>query len=185
MSDSKFHKLLAFLGLVEENLSDIPGAAPTRGFDEPTPVDEWTRQPAPIATPRQPVPPARRPSLNFIDKDGRVLEPKAAVPPTSINRGVQFVNSELDIEVVIPREFNDATTFGDQLKQGRPVIVNLHQVDDDLRRRLLDFVAGALYVLGAAIQPLSARKVYLLTPAGVTVSPEVVARLKLTAYDRA
>lgn len=67
---------------------------------------------------------------------------------------------------VSPRSFNDAPEIGDTFKSGRPVIVNLQDVERDLRRRLIDFSSGLCYALGGKMSRV-ADHVFLLTPAGV------------------
>lgn len=80
------------------------------------------------------------------------------------------------IHVVDPRSFNDAKEIGDHLKGQSPVLVNLQQVEPDLRKRLVDFSAGLTYGLSGTIQKVADR-VFLLTPANVEVSAEETQRI--------
>jgi len=70
---------------------------------------------------------------------------------------------------VSPRKFNDAPEIGKRLKAGQPVIVNLQEVEDDVRRRLIDFSAGLCYASGSKMDRV-ADHVFMLTPADVQVS---------------
>jgi cell division inhibitor SepF len=72
---------------------------------------------------------------------------------------------------VTPASFNDAQDVGDRFKEGQPVIVNLQDVDADLKRRLIDFASGLCYALDGKVERV-ANGVYLLSPANVQVSDE-------------
>ena len=72
---------------------------------------------------------------------------------------------------VSPTSFNEAQEVGDRFKEGQPVIVNLQEVDSDLKRRLIDFASGLCYALDGKVERV-ANGVYLLTPANVQVSDD-------------
>lgn len=79
--------------------------------------------------------------------------------------------------VVAPDSFNDAQAVADRLKSDQPVIMNLQNVDRDLRRRLIDFASGLSYGLAGRMDRV-ADGVYLLTPANVEVSDDERRRLQ-------
>jgi cell division inhibitor SepF len=79
--------------------------------------------------------------------------------------------------VVAPQSFNDAQTVADRLKSEQPVIMNLQDVDRDLRRRLIDFASGLSYGLQGRMDRV-ADGVYLLSPANVEVSDDERRRLQ-------
>lgn len=72
---------------------------------------------------------------------------------------------------VTPSGFNDAQEIADIFKRRQPVIVNLEDVDRELRRRLIDFSSGVCYGLGGSMERI-AGNVYLLTPADVEVAQD-------------
>lgn len=72
---------------------------------------------------------------------------------------------------VTPQRFDQAQEVADKYKEGQPVIVNLQNVDKDLSRRLIDFASGLCYGLNGSMERV-AQGVYMLTPAGVSVSDE-------------
>src|SRR5579862_4337433 len=47
----------------------------------------------------------------------------------------------------VPRSLADAQRAAEDLKERRPVIVNLERADDDLARRVIDFISGVTYAL--------------------------------------
>src|SRR5215475_14155429 len=114
---------------------------------------------------------ARRDEIDDIFADD---EPIAA----SRTRTLRPVDNGGDIQVhlVIPRNFNDAQQVADQFKRSVPVILNLQTADHDLSKRMIDFCSGLTYALDGGMQRI-AEKMFLLTPRNVEVSAEEKARL--------
>ncbi|MGE5409278.1 MAG: cell division protein SepF [Syntrophothermus sp.] len=114
---------------------------------------------------------ARRDEIDDIFADD---EPIAA----SRTRTLRPVGNGGDIQVhlVIPRNFNDAQQVADQFKRSVPVILNLQTADHDLSKRMIDFCSGLTYALDGGMQRI-AEKMFLLTPRNVEVSAEERARL--------
>jgi cell division inhibitor SepF len=83
---------------------------------------------------------------------------------------------DLQVHLVVPKNFNDAQQVADQFKDSIPVILNLQGTDTDLAKRLIDFSSGLTYALDGGMQRI-ADKVFLLTPHNVDVSAEERARL--------
>jgi len=80
------------------------------------------------------------------------------------------------IETVTPRTYNDARTVGENFRNGVPVIMNLSEIADDDAKRLVDFAAGLVFSVHGSINRITA-KVFLLSPASVTVTDEDKQRL--------
>ncbi|MBK5233010.1 MAG: cell division protein SepF [Thermoleophilia bacterium] len=96
----------------------------------------------------------------------------------SNTRVLRSVGDDNDVQVhlVIPRNFNDAQQVADQFKRKVPVILNLQTTDHELSKRLIDFASGLTYAMDGGMQRI-ADKVFLLTPRNVEVSAEEKARL--------
>jgi cell division inhibitor SepF len=107
-------------------------------------------------------------------------EPAGGSRPTRVLRpvGENGRDGGVDVQVhlVIPRNFNDAQQVADHFKDQIPVILNLQGTDADLSKRLIDFSSGLTYALDGGMQRI-ADKVFLLTPRNVEVSAEERARL--------
>jgi cell division inhibitor SepF len=104
-----------------------------------------------------------------------------APAPRSRTRTLRPVDDEdadddVQVHLVIPRNFNDAQQVADQFKRKVPVILNLQTTDHELSKRLIDFASGLTYALDGGMQRI-AEKVFLLTPRNVEVSAEEKARL--------
>jgi cell division inhibitor SepF len=84
--------------------------------------------------------------------------------------------ADVQVHLVVPKNFNDAQQVADRFKHAVPVILNLQTTDTDLSKRLIDFASGLTYALDGGMQRI-ADKVFLLTPRNVEVSAEERARL--------
>ncbi len=82
----------------------------------------------------------------------------------------------VEVNLVVPRSFNDAQQVADKFKASVPVILNLQTADTALSKRLIDFASGLTYALDGGMSRI-ADKVFLLTPRNVEVSAEERARL--------
>ena len=115
---------------------------------------------------------ARRDEIDDIFADD---EPIAATRTRTL-RPVGNGGNDVQVHLVIPRNFNDAQQVADQFKRSVPVILNLQTTDHELSKRMIDFCSGLTYALDGGMQRI-AEKVFLLTPRNVEVSAEEKARL--------
>src|SRR5574344_211773 len=70
--------------------------------------------------------------------------------------------------LVEPRAFSESQQISDYLKARHAVIVNLKRVTPDQAKRIVDFLSGSLYALGATLQKLGSG-IFLCTPNNVNV----------------
>ncbi|MGC2485448.1 MAG: cell division protein SepF, partial [Acidimicrobiales bacterium] len=108
-------------------------------------------------------------------------------PAASNSRGASAFQPERDVAIVVPENYDDSRQITDFLRQNRAVVLVTLDVDPGLTRRLVDFTAGTAYALTARIEMLI-RGVYLISPQGMFVGPEMKERLRATNYhalDRA
>ena len=70
-----------------------------------------------------------------------------------------------------PRFYNEARTIGEHYRLGNPVIINLTDMDESERKRLVDFASGLVFGHHGTIERVTS-KVFLLSPANVKVSSE-------------
>ncbi|WP_148614700.1 cell division protein SepF [Nocardioides rubriscoriae] len=75
-----------------------------------------------------------------------------------------------------PRTYNEARVVGENFRDGTPVIMNLTEMDDNDAKRLVDFAAGLVFATRGTIERITA-KVFLLSPANVSVAAEDKARI--------
>ncbi len=64
--------------------------------------------------------------------------------------------------------YDDAQNIVDNLKNRRPVIVNMEELDGNCAQRVLDFLLGAIYAVNGTINKIS-RGIFLVAPRDVDV----------------
>ena len=114
------------------------------------------------------------------DLDGRGREHAATVATLADRRPMTVAAAgRMDSARIVtlhPRTYNEARTLGEHFRDGTPVIMNLSDMDDTDAKRLVDFSAGLIFGLRGDIERVTA-KVFLLSPADVTVTAEDKARI--------
>lgn len=172
-----WHKTLAYFGMADdgrddyEDFDDLDRETNSRVRDD----DRGGRDEH--SSGRERVSTARRSSSRRDDFDDIYSDPGGRSPSRSI-RAVESPRSPRGVEVnlIIPRSFNDAQQIADKFKGTVPVILNLQSADTDLAKRLIDFASGLTYALDGGMSRV-ADKVFLLTPRNVEVSAEERARI--------
>ncbi len=86
------------------------------------------------------------------------------------------------IVVVKPRCFNNSTEVADQIKQRRPVILDVGNLDPEEARRVVDFIAGTVYGLNGDIQKVSGG-IFIATPAAYEISGEFLKDKSGAGFD--
>ena len=109
-------------------------------------------------------------------RETRVLRPVGGGGGGPEGGGNGRAAADVQVHLVVPKNFNDAQQIADRFKHAVPVILNLQTTDTDLSKRLIDFASGLTYALDGGMQRI-ADKVFLLTPRNVEVSAEERARL--------
>ncbi len=115
-------------------------------------------------------------------------EPRASVSPMPERRpasgatAVEMTTAAVDrITTIHPRTYNEAKTIGEAFRDGTPVIMNLTDMEDSDAKRLVDFAAGLVFGLRGTIERVT-NKVFLLSPANVTVTAEDKARMAESGF---
>jgi cell division inhibitor SepF len=85
------------------------------------------------------------------------------------------------ITTIHPRTYNEAKQIGESFRDNTPVIMNLSDMDDSDAKRLVDFAAGLVFGLRGTIERVT-NKVFLLSPANVTVTAEDKARMAESGF---
>jgi cell division inhibitor SepF len=168
-----WHRALVYFGLAEDNdygPEYEDEFEPETGSEE---VFEARRERGEGSVRRLPT--SRRARRDEIDDIFADDEPIAASRTRTL-RPVDNNGGELQVHLVIPRNFNDAQQVADQFKRTVPVILNLQTADHELSKRMIDFCSGLTYALDGGMQRI-AEKMFLLTPRNVDVSAEEKARL--------
>jgi cell division inhibitor SepF len=151
-------KMGVYLGLVEDGAAD--------GYDDAY-EDEVVEDPRDARPTR---------ALTPVRDDKAYAAPRAAAPVRPRLETREAVVDSYRITTLHPRNYNDARTVGEYYRDGTPVIMNLTDMEDTDAKRLVDFAAGLVFAMHGTIERVTA-KVFLLSPANVTVTAEEKARL--------
>jgi cell division inhibitor SepF len=84
---------------------------------------------------------------------------------------VSELEPSYNIVTLHPRSYSEARQMGEHYRQGNPVIINLDDMDESERKRLVDFASGLAFGLQGGIERIASR-VFLISPANVNVRTE-------------
>ena len=163
---STMRKMAVYLGLVEDQERYDEQHYDEYDYDE---VDE------------RPKPVLREPrGATAASEHGAVGSPGPAAGTGTVTRRAterSMTTAEVGrITTLHPRTYNEARTIGEHFRSGTPVIMNLTEMDDSDAKRLVDFAAGLIFGLHGSIERVT-QKVFLLSPANVSVTAEDKARI--------
>ncbi|CAB4729972.1 MAG: DUF552 domain-containing protein [Actinobacteria bacterium] len=146
-----FRKAANFLGLVDDE-----------EFDQSTPVA--TQSESRFSRPLRPAAQAESESPTYLrSAPTRAAAPVAQVAPA---------NAVVDHIVTLhPRMYSDVRGIGEHYRLGQPVIMNLSDMEESERKRMIDFASGLVFGHYGSIERVTS-KVFLLTPPNVKVSNE-------------
>lgn len=84
------------------------------------------------------------------------------------------IHTATSAKIVIfkPRDFDEATSICEGLKNRKIVVVNTTALEIRIAQKLLDFVGGVCCALSAEIQEIE-KGVYILTPSNVEVTTDL------------
>ena len=91
--------------------------------------------------------------------------------------------SSYNIMTLQPRSYSEARKVGEYFREGNPVIINLDDMEESERKRLVDFASGLVFGLNGRIERISL-KVFLLSPANVNVSNEEKTAAQATFFNQ-
>ena len=142
-------KIGSFLGLIEEGDLELAPVAvaeesPRSVRSVPSETPSWAK-----STPVTPTPQSR-PTPVLEERELPVMD---------------------RIITIHPRFYNEARTIGEHYREGQPVIMNLSDMEDSERKRLVDFASGLVFGHHGSIERVTS-KVFLLTPPNLKVSVE-------------
>ncbi|NBI67095.1 cell division protein SepF [Pseudoflavonifractor sp. 60] len=96
-------------------------------------------------------------------------------------RGNKVVNiraaTQLQVVLVKPERFEDASSIADHLREKRTVVLNLESTNKEIARRLLDFLAGVSYAQEGKIKRVAV-STYIITPYNVDILGDLIDELE-------
>ena len=113
----------------------------------------------------------------------RNMEPSYNSPAVEENerRSNKVVNiraaTQLQVVLVKPEKFEDASAIADHLREKRTVVLNLESTNKEIARRLLDFLSGVAYANEGKIKKV-AISTYIITPYNVDILGDLIDELE-------
>ena len=96
-------------------------------------------------------------------------------------RGNKVVNihttTQLQVVLVKPERFENASEIADHLREKRTVVLNLESTNKEIARRLLDFLSGVAYANEGKIKKV-AISTYIITPYNVDILGDLIDELE-------
>jgi len=154
---SALNKMMGFLGLVDTDEETAAAQTPAR---------------AAVARPTR-------------DRTGVTVlgSHSTSVAATSVQPALIEDSSSYNIITLQPRSYSEARKVGEYYREGNPVIINLDDMEEGERKRLVDFSSGLVFGLHGRIERISL-KVFLLSPANVNVSNEDKTAAQATFFNQ-
>ena len=121
----------------------------------------------------------------FFDEDGDEVEEYDEVeidtePKTSLFEQAKFsktsdaikaLNANKDRQLILfePRAFAETQDIANYLKQKKAAVINLHRLQKEQSKRVVDFLSGVIFAIEGDIQRIGPR-IFLCTPKNIGVS---------------
>ncbi|MDQ1603433.1 MAG: cell division inhibitor SepF [Actinomycetota bacterium] len=163
-------KAMVYLGLVEDE--------DHYDYDEEHDYDTETAEDGYASAASRSVAPVRDDGPHYF---GATRGSVATMPERRPHPGTAPSRSFDRITTIHPRTYNEAKQIGESFRESTPVIMNLSDMDDADAKRLVDFAAGLVFGLRGTIERVT-NKVFLLSPANVTVTAEDKARMAESGF---
>ena len=121
--------------------------------------------------------PERRDRSERMDRTGSLYS--APVEPERRSNKVVNIHTTTQLQVVLvkPERFENASEIADHLREKRTVVLNLESTNKEVSRRLVDFLSGVAYAGEGKIKKVSANT-YIITPYSVDIMGDLIDELE-------
>lgn len=85
--------------------------------------------------------------------------------------------TQLQVVLVKPERFTDASAVADHLNAKRTVVLNLESTNKEVSRRLVDFLSGVAYANNGEIKRV-ANSTFIITPFNVDIMGDILDELE-------
>lgn len=89
------------------------------------------------------------------------------------------VTTQLQVVLVKPEHFEEASGIADHLNEKHTVVLNLESTNKDISRRLIDFLSGVAYANRGQIKKV-ANSTFIITPYNVGIMGDLLDELENT-----
>lgn len=117
----------------------------------------------------------------FAGGQGGAAVPDAYTQAEATKQHNKVVNinatTQLQVVLVKPERFDDASAIADQLNAKRTVVLNLESTNKEVSRRLIDFLSGVAYANNGQIKRV-ATSTFIITPYNVDIMGDLIDELE-------
>ncbi len=97
---------------------------------------------------------------------------------TNNNKVVNIhTTAQLQVVLVKPERFDDASNIADHLNNKRTIVLNLESASKEIARRLVDFLSGVAYANGGQLKRV-ANSTFIITPYNVNLMGDLIDELE-------
>ena len=139
---------------VFEKFKDLVGI---EEYDEDYEDDAALEKAEKTPEPAKPMPPQRK-VMPETPLPGKVLPMSPKLPITGLSGAG---DNPFKMVIIEPLSFEECPKLVDSLKAKRPIIINLEKIDQDLGKKVFDFLSGATYALNGTAQKVANNSMYL------------------------
>ena len=119
--------------------------------------------------------------LDFINntRSEMATAPESAADTSQRRNKVVNINATTQLQVVLvkPERFDDASAVADHLNAKRTVVLNLESTNKEVSRRLVDFLSGVAYANNGQIKRV-ANSTFIITPYNVDIMGDLLDELE-------
>ena len=114
---------------------------------------------------------------------GKKKEPAPArsYEPERAGSTSAFVPGKMKMVIYQPMSYDDAQLIIDHLRNRKPIVVNLVDLEVEVAQRILDFMSGAVYAVNGNIQRV-AKGIFILAPSNVDISGNIGEEMPGSGY---
>lgn len=107
---------------------------------------------------------------------------RAAAAPARPGVAVHGKSSAVSLRVMRPKSFDDGPEIADYVASGCTVVMNIEDLNREHSRRLIDFLLGAVHVIGGDLQ-MASQTTFVVAPCSVGVGDDEDEEEEETAFS--
>ncbi len=116
--------------------------------------------------------------MDFVSKTSDRVSENTVLENKRSNKVVNIhATTQLQVVLVKPERFEDASSVADHLNAKRTVVLNLESANKDVARRVLDFLSGVAYANDGQIKKV-ANCTFIITPYNVGIMGDLLDELE-------
>ena len=98
--------------------------------------------------------------------------PKTPVAAMADRDSTANASGQFRMVVIEPKNIDECKKLVDNMRNFKPIIVNLERVETDMARKMFDFLNGGIYALEGTVQKIN-QNIYIFAPKNVNIKAMV------------